>query len=69
MFMTAASPWLRVESFGGKATVVGTFVGAPLIGTINKDLIIMGLDVSEQMMIAGGFNILALAFGRRPTRT
>ena len=55
--------------FGGKATVIGTFVGALLIGTINNGLIIMGLDVSEQMMIAGGLIILAVAFGRRPTKT
>lgn len=55
--------------FGGKATVIGTFVGALLIGTINNGLIIMGLDVSEQMMISGGLIILAVAFGRRPTKT
>lgn len=55
--------------FGGKATIVGTFVGALLIGTINNGLIIMGLDVSEQNMIAGGLIILAVAFGRKPTKS
>ena len=55
--------------FGGKASVIGTFVGALLIGTINNGLIIMGLDVSEQMMISGGLIILAVAFGRRPSKT
>jgi ribose transport system permease protein len=55
--------------FGGKATVIGTFVGSLLIGTINNGLIIMGLDVSEQMMISGGLIILAVAFGRRPSKT
>jgi len=54
--------------FGGKATIIGTFVGALLIGTINNGLIIMGLDVSEQNMISGGLIILAVAFGRRPSR-
>lgn len=39
--------------YGGKGSVVGTFVGALLIGTINNGLIIMGLDVSEQYMVAG----------------
>ncbi|MBE7186483.1 MAG: ABC transporter permease, partial [Methylobacterium mesophilicum] len=39
--------------FGGKGTIIGTFVGALLIGTINNGLIIMGLDVSEQNMVAG----------------
>jgi ribose transport system permease protein len=54
--------------FGGKATIIGTFVGALLIGTINNGLIIMGLDVSEQNMIAGGLIILAVAFGRKPAK-
>jgi ribose transport system permease protein len=55
--------------FGGKATVIGTCVGARLIGTINNSLIIMGLDVSEQMMIAGRLIILEVAFGLRPTKS
>ena len=53
--------------FGGKGTIIGTFVGALLIGTINNGLIIMGLDVSEQDMVAGAIIILAVAFGRKPT--
>lgn len=53
--------------YGGKGSIVGTFVGALLIGTINNGLIIMGLDVSEQNMVAGAIIILAVAFGRRPT--
>ena len=52
--------------YGGKGSVVGTFVGALLIGTINNGLIIMGLDVSEQYMVAGAIIILAVAFGKRP---
>ena len=54
--------------FGGRGTVIGTFVGALLIGTINNGLIIMGLDVSEQYMVAGAIIILAVAFGKRPVR-
>jgi ribose transport system permease protein len=54
--------------FGGRGTVLGTFVGALLIGTINNGLIIMGLDVSEQYMVAGAIIILAVAFGKRPVR-
>jgi ribose transport system permease protein len=54
--------------FGGKGTVIGTFIGALLIGMINNGLIIMGLDVSEQNMVAGAIIILAVAFGRRPAR-
>ncbi|MBV8898903.1 MAG: ABC transporter permease [Verrucomicrobia bacterium] len=54
--------------FGGKGTIIGTFVGALLIGTINNGLIIMGLDVSEQNIIAGAIIIIAVAFGRKPVR-
>lgn len=52
--------------FGGKGTIIGTFVGALLVGTINNGLIIMGLDVSDQYMVAGAIIILAVAFGRKP---
>lgn len=55
--------------FGGKGTILGTFAGSLLIGTINNGLIIMGLDVSEQMMVAGGIIILAVAFGKKPGAT
>ena len=53
--------------YGGKGSVIGTLVGALLIGTINNGLIIMGLDVSEQNMVAGAIIILAVAFGRKAT--
>ncbi len=53
--------------YGGKGSIIGTFVGALLIGTINNGLIIMGLDVSEQYMVAGAIIILAVAFGKRPS--
>ena len=52
--------------FGGKGSIIGTFIGALLIGTINNGLIILSLDVSEQNMVAGAIIILAVAFGRKP---
>jgi ribose transport system permease protein len=52
--------------YGGRGTIIGTFAGSLLIGTINNGLIIMGLDVSEQMMVAGAIIILAVAFGKKP---
>ena len=52
--------------FGGMGSIIGTFIGALLIGTINNGLIILGLDVSEQNMVAGAIIILAVAFGRKP---
>lgn len=51
--------------FGGVGTVVGTIFGSLLIGMINNGLIIMGLDVSQQMMVSGLIIILAVAFGRK----
>jgi ribose transport system permease protein len=54
--------------FGGKGTIIGTIVGSLLIGTINNGLIIMGLDVSQQMVVSGAIIILAVAFGRKPKR-
>lgn len=51
--------------FGGVGTVIGTVIGSLMIGTINNGLIIMGLDVSQQMIIKGIIIILAVAFGRK----
>lgn len=51
--------------FGGVGTVIGTVIGSLMIGTINNGLIIMGLDVSDQMIIKGMIIILAVAFGRK----
>lgn len=51
--------------FGGVGTVIGTLVGSIMIGTISNGLIIMGLDVSQQMMIKGLIIILAVAFGKK----
>ena len=62
-----SSPMMISPVFGGRGTILGTFAGSLLIGTINNGLIIMGLDVSEQMMVAGGIIILAVAFGKKPT--
>lgn len=51
--------------FGGVGTVIGTVIGSLMIGMINNGLIIMGLDVSQQMVIKGLIIILAVAFGRK----
>lgn len=54
--------------FGGVGTIIGTVVGALMIGTINNGLIIMGLDVSQQMMIKGLIIILAVVFGKKAVK-
>lgn len=51
--------------FGGSGTVVGTVLGALLIGLINNGLILMGLEFSQQVIIRGVIIILAVALARR----
>ncbi|WP_424768396.1 ABC transporter permease [Paenibacillus sp. sgz302251] len=53
--------------FGGAGTIIGTMIGSLLIGTINNGLIIMGLSVSQQMIVSGAIIILAVAFGKKPS--
>jgi ribose transport system permease protein len=47
--------------FGGKGTVVGSIVGALMIGLINNGLILMGLEFSQQLIARGVIIILAVA--------
>jgi len=51
--------------FGGSGTVVGSLVGAVLIGLINNGLILAGLDSSQQQVVRGVIIILAVALARR----
>lgn len=51
--------------FGGSGAVVGTFVGALLIGLINNGLVLAGLDTSQQQVVRGVIIILAVALARR----
>jgi ribose transport system permease protein len=51
--------------FGGKGAVIGTLVGALLIGLINSGLILAGLESSQQEMVRGAIIIAAVALGRR----
>jgi len=53
---------------GGTGTIIGTVVGSLMIGVINNGLIIMGLDVSQQMIIRGLIIVLAVALGRKSVR-
>lgn len=50
--------------FGGRGTVIGSIVGALLIGVINNGLILGGLDYSQQLIARGILIILAVAVGR-----
>lgn len=51
--------------FGGSGTVVGTAVGALLIGLINNGLVLAGLDSSQQQIVRGVIIILAVALARK----
>jgi ribose transport system permease protein len=51
--------------FGGAGTVIGTVLGALMIGLINNGLILMGLEFSQQVIIRGIIIILAVALAKR----
>lgn len=51
--------------FGGSGTVIGTVLGALMIGLINNGLVLLGLEVSQQIIIRGVIIILAVALARR----
>jgi ribose transport system permease protein len=55
--------------FGGKGTVVGSIMGALMIGLINNGLILTGLEFSQQLIACGAIIILAVAISqnRKPT--
>jgi ribose transport system permease protein len=50
--------------FGGKGTIVGSIVGALMIGLINNGLILMGLEFSQQLIARGVIIILAVAISQ-----
>src|SRR6185295_16536513 len=50
--------------FGGKGTVIGSIVGALMIGLINNGLILMGLEFSQQLIARGVIIILAVAISQ-----
>jgi ribose transport system permease protein len=50
--------------FGGKGTVIGSIIGALMIGVINNGLILMGLEYSQQLIARGGIIILAVAISQ-----
>lgn len=47
--------------FGGKGTVIGSIMGALMIGLINNGLLLMGLEFSQQLIARGAIIILAVA--------
>lgn len=50
--------------FGGKGTIIGSLVGALVIGALNNGLIILGFSTHVQMLVRGLVIILAVLFAR-----
>ena len=50
--------------FGGAGTVVGSVVGALMIGLINNGLILMGLEFSQQLIARGVIIVIAVAISQ-----
>ena len=54
--------------FGGAGTVIGSIMGALMIGLINNGLILMGLEFSQQLIARGAIIILAVAISQNRKR-
>ena len=54
--------------FGGAGTVVGSIMGALMIGLINNGLVLMGLEFSQQLMARGAIIIIAVAISQTRKR-
>ena len=54
--------------FGGRASVLGAITGALIMLMLNNGLILMGLEVSEQLIARGAIIILAVALSMRETK-
>jgi ribose transport system permease protein len=50
---------------GGTGTVLGALIGSLLMGMLNNGLILMGLDVSEQMIVRGLIILVAIVLTLR----
>ena len=53
---------------GGKGSIIGAFIGSLLMGMLNNGLILMGLSVSDQMIVRGTIILLAVAISLRDTQ-
>jgi ribose transport system permease protein len=53
---------------GGVGTVFGALIGSLLMGLLNNGLILMGLSVSEQLMVRGMILLAAIALTLREKR-
>jgi ribose transport system permease protein len=54
--------------FGGRGSVIGALFGSWIMGMLNNGLILMGLEVSDQMIARGAIIVLAVALTMREPR-
>ena len=52
---------------GGKGSIIGALLGSLLMGMLNNGLILMGLKVSDQMIVRGLIILIAVAVSLRDT--
>lgn len=52
---------------GGKGSIIGALVGSLMMGLLNNGLILMGLSVSDQMIVRGLIILVAVAVSLRET--
>jgi len=52
---------------GGKGSIIGALIGSLLMGMLNNGLILMGLQVSDQMIVRGFIILVAVAASLRDT--
>ncbi len=52
---------------GGKGSIIGAFIGSLLMGMLSNGLILMGLSVSDQMIVRGVIILGAVALSLRDT--
>ena len=51
--------------FGGRGSVVGSVIGALIMGILNNGLILMGLSVDQQMIFRGLIIIVSVSLTMR----
>ncbi len=61
MSVIAASVIGGTALYGGKGSVIGSLIGALVIGIINNGLILMGFNVAQQMVFRGIILIIAIS--------
>lgn len=68
MIVIAAAIIGGTSMFGGKGTVIGSVLGALIMGILNNGLILLGLSVDQQLIFRGVIIIAAVTLTMRQRR-